>query len=315
MPITGFLESVSDTAIKGWCIDTSHDGVVDVELRIGSVSLASVHADLPRRDLQEQWDRTVGGFRFRVSPRLLSLLSPHERVEAWANGQLLRYAEGCGGYVPTPGENSLAKLESMLADGFFISSKSGGLHRRIRDRWSDELVFRSLARGNSVFKELFGKELFIFFGTLLGCIRNNDFIDHDDDVDVCFMSRGGDAEAAALEFNEVVRALRAHGERVDWPGNAHFHWNHLDVFTAWFEDGQLYTYNAGGECPEDVVLPPRTRQFMGRGVVVPNQPEKVLELIYGPGWRVPDPMFQWRVPPHVRRNLGRFSERVSHLLE
>ena len=315
MAIVGYLESVSATAIKGWCIDTSHEGVVDVELRIGPVSLASVHADLPRPDLQQQWGRTIGGFRLRISPRLLALLSPHERVEAWSNGQALRYAESCKGYVPGPGESSLAKLESLLADGYFVSSKSGSVHRRIRHRWSEELVFRSLARGNLVFNRLFGKGLFVFFGTLLGCIRSNDFIDHDDDVDVCFLSRGADAEAAAGEFNDVVRTLRAHGERVEWPGNAHFHWNHLDVFTAWFEDGELYTYNAGGECPRDAVLPLRTHPFMGREVVVPNQPERVLELIYGPGWRVPDPMFQWRVPPHVRRNLGLFSERVSDLLE
>ena len=315
MPIKGLLESVSGTAITGWCIDTSHDGIVDVELRIGSVSLGSVHADLHRADLAEKWNRTTGGFRFRVSPRLLSLLPAGERVEAWANGQLLGYKVSCEPCFEGATETSTAKLEELLGDGYFISPKSGSVRPRVTRRWSPDRVFRSISDCNAVLEDRIGRSLFICYGTLLGCIRANDFIEHDDDVDVCFLSEADSAPAAAEDFASVLQVLRRSGEKVHWPGNAHFHWNLLDVFIAWFEDGALYMYNAGGECAKDAVLPLRSRDFLGRDVLVPNDAEKVLEIIYGPSWRIPDPMFQWRVVPEVRRKLKLFEERLSQLLE
>ena len=104
---------------------------------------------------------------------------------------------------------------------------------------------------------------------------------------------------------------RGKEKEFQWPGTAHFHWRTLDVFTAWFEDGGFYMYNAGGELGRDRVLPLRTWKFKGHEVLVPNDPEAVLELIYGPNWRTPDPMFQWRVPRGVQDKLNGFSERLS----
>ena len=296
MAIQGFLESVSEMVIKGWCIDTSHDGVVDVEVRIGSISLGSVHADLYRRDLHEKFDRSGGGFRFRISPKLLSLLPARAQVTAFSNGEPLGFTATCDPYVENPEADGENGLERLLADGYFVSPKSGGVHRPVRERWTEKVIFESIATSNSVFKTLFGKDLFICYGTLLGCIRDGDFIAHDDDVDVCFLSDATNTEDAAEDFAHVVRALRARGERVRWPGSAHFHWNRLDVFIAWFEEGKLYMYNAGGECARDAVLPLRSRTFLGHRVLVPRRSEMVLQLIYGSGWRTPDPMFQWRVP-------------------
>ncbi len=315
MTILGFVESVSANAIKGWCIDSSHDGVVDVELRVGAVSLGRVHADLYRRDLHEKWGRTAGGFRFPISPRLLSLLPHKESVGAYVDGNPLRFTVKCATHIENPEAAEAGKLAQLLEDGYVISPKSGGIHRPIGERLSPGRIFDAIARTNSLFERLFAKNLFICYGTLLGCVRSDDFIAHDDDVDVCFLSDARNVNAAAEEFSDIINVLRAEGEKVQWPGGAHFHWNMLDVFIAWFEDGVLYLYNAGGECEERVVLPLRLRRFKGRDVLVPNHPEQFLELIYGANWRTPDPMFQWRVEPEIRQNLRRFSDRLSQLLE
>ena len=312
MAIQGFVESVSPTGVSGWCIDTSHGNVVDVEIRIGGIALVSVHADIFRRDLHERWRSNGGGFRFRILPRLLSLLPRGAKVEVLADGDPMRFTAACETLIENPeGADSTEGLEQLLAGGYFVSAKSGGVVRPVAARWSADRIFDALRRNNEQFQNLFSKRFFISYGTLLGCIRNDDFIAHDDDIDVCFVSDGSDTESAAEEFGRVLDTLQGQGERVLWPGTAHFHWRTLDVFTAWFEDGGLYMYNAGGELGRDRVLPLRTWKFKGHEVLVPNDPEAVLELIYGPNWRTPDPMFQWRVPRGVQDKLNGFSERLS----
>ena len=311
MAIRGFVESVSRNAISGWCIDTSHGEVVDVEIRIGPVPLTKVHADIFRRDLHEKMGHTAGGFRFRISPRLFSLLPPREKVEVWARGRALRFTKTCDTHISNPEGDSIEELQRLLADGYLVSAKSGGVIRPVAQRWSTDQIFDDLDRLNEEFQKLFSKNLFICYGTLLGCIRNGDFIAHDDDVDVCFVADESDAEAAAGEFRHVVDTLKGSGVGVRWAGGSHFHWRTMDVFIAWFEDGGLYMYNAGGKLARDRVLPLQAMEFKGREVLVPHDPGAVLELIYGTNWRTPDPMFQWRTADDTRQKLSRFSERLS----
>ena len=311
MAIRGFVERVSRNAISGWCIDTPHGEVVDVEIRVGPVVLTTVHADIYRRDLREKWGCSVGGFNFRISPRLFALLPPREKVEVWAMGRPLQFTKTCDSHIGNPDGEGIEELQRLLADGYLVSAKSGGVFRPVAQKWSVDRIFNELDRLNEEFQKLFSKSLFICYGTLLGCIRNGDFIAHDDDVDVCFVADGIDAESAAGEFRHVVDTLKGNGVGVRWAGGGHFHWETLDVFIAWFEDGGLYMYNAGGKLSKDRVLPLQAREFKGREVLVPHDSGAVLELIYGANWRTPDPMFQWRVPDETRQKLSRFSERLS----
>ena len=43
---------------------------------------------------------------------------------------------------------------------------------------------------------------------------------------------------------------------------------------------------------------------MGRSFPAPAHPEKLLEATYGPGWRAPDPSFQYETPRWLARRLG-----------
>ena len=62
MAITGHVEVVAKTAISGWCVDDTRVDPVDVEVRVGSLRLGSVHADI----LAKQGAR-VSGFPSRHS--------------------------------------------------------------------------------------------------------------------------------------------------------------------------------------------------------------------------------------------------------
>ena len=209
--------------------------------------------------------------------------------------------------VHNPDQHDAKELLQRLSDGYVISPKSGGMFRPLKGSDREVKAFRALEQANAIFKELFAKQLFICYGTLLGCIRENDFIENDDDIDVCFMADGDSLDSAANEFAQVVASLQARGERITVVSQIQFHWwlagMEIDVFMAWMEDDRLYCYNVGADFSIDRILPLENHKFKGEEVLVPRDSEGVLEAIYGPEWRVPDPHFQWRPNLDVRQKM------------
>ncbi len=308
MAIRGYIERISRWFIAGWCVDDEVEGLIEVEVRVEGLPLGTVRADIPRRDIGEALDRPLAGFRFPISPELFRLLPHRGQVEVVTPGgqglPMLKDRDPC---VDNPHGQDIGKLADMLQSGYIINPKYGQIIRPLKERDLDERVFRALEESNRIFEARFSKRLFICYGTLLGCIRDNDFIPHDDDVDVCFLADGQGLDAAVREFRQVVKTLSDIDQKVQSDSSAQFHWGlqgtTLDVFMAWTEGDNLYMYNAGGKFARDQIYPLLEHEFKGRQVLVPNDSEALLELIYGPGWRVPDPSFQWRVTAAVRAKM------------
>ena len=308
MAIKGRLERVTPRAIGGWCVDDEVEGVVEVVVRVGDVTLGAVRADMPRRDIEEALGRSVAGFHFPIDPSLARVLPHGARVDAASrSGVPLTPIEGMVVTINNPGVPA-GRLQAMLDDGYIVNPKYGQIIRPLGSRGIEDRIFRALAAGNRLFAELFAKQFFICYGTLLGCLREGDFIAHDDDVDVCFLADAEGLEAAAQEFNTVVSTLRQHGQKIAVDSGAQFHWGlegtSLDVFMAWMEGDRLYMFNAGGEFPRTRIEPLLPHSFKGREVLIPKDSEALLELIYGPGWKIPDPSFQWRLTAEVRNKMA-----------
>ncbi|MCY3818986.1 MAG: LicD family protein [Gammaproteobacteria bacterium] len=309
MATRGYIERISRWFIAGWCVDDEVEGPVEVDVRVEGLSLGRVRADIPRNDIEKALDRRLAGFRFPISPELFGLLPHRAQVEVVvSSGETLPMLKGRDSRIDNPHGQGIGKLAEMLRGDYIINPKYGQIIRPLKNRNVDERVFRALEESNRIFEAQFSKKLFICYGTLLGCIRNNDFIPHDDDVDVCFLADGQGLGAAAKELRRVIKTLTDIGEQVQFDSSAQFHWGlqgtSLDVFMAWMEGDSLYMYNAGGTFSRNRIHPLVEREFKGRQVWVPNDSEALLELIYGPGWRVPDPSFQWRVTPEVRAKMN-----------
>ena len=160
-----------------------------------------------------------------------------------------------------------------------------------------------------------GYEIFMAYGPLLGAVRNKAFIDHDNDFDCAIVCNGTDIFSITAEFISYLNAMSALGYYYSLDTNGQAHIGHkdfsldtdferrqshqglnvtLDLFLSWFQNNRLcltFTIVEGVERQE--ILPLATIELEGETVPSIRNPEKVLELIYGPGWATPDTSFNW----------------------
>ena len=158
-----------------------------------------------------------------------------------------------------------------------------------------------------------GVEAYLNYGALLGAVRDGAMIAHDSDTDVCYLSRQTSPAEVILESYRVERTMRARGWKLlrmsggDIKlllplGNGRT--CHVDVFVAFRVAGPFYQLgNRSGRLPESAIVPLSTIELHGFTFPAPARPEEMLEFVYGPGWRVPDPAFRYADPVDGIRRL------------
>lgn len=152
---------------------------------------------------------------------------------------------------------------------------------------------------------------FVTSGSLLGLVREGNVVAHDDDVDLCVLIEAEDDDSAAqawLAAREIlvdlIRPQELHRvAKVDSPDGPT-----IDLFPAWVAGGRLFAWPwSYGDLPAEDAVPVREQLVAGARLLMPREPERLLELNYGEGWRVPDPLFQFDWPG-ARERFSRFVE-------
>lgn len=157
-----------------------------------------------------------------------------------------------------------------------------------------------------------GLEPFLAYGTLLGAVREGRVLGHDSDADLGYVSRHDTPVQVALESFRVQRELADRGFATYRYSGGAFRVDvqeggvtrGLDVFGGFLDRGRLYLMGeVGTPFREEWLWPLTTAQLSGRTLPVPAQPEHLLEAMYGPGWKVPDPAFKFTTPARTTRAL------------
>jgi hypothetical protein len=159
-----------------------------------------------------------------------------------------------------------------------------------------------------------GAQPFVGYGTLLGAVREGKVLGHDNDADIAYVSDASTPVDVILESFRLQREVRAQGfETVRYSGaafkilvdEADGFRRGLDVFGGFLDHGRLYLMGeVGTRFERDWIYPLGTARLEGIEVPVPARPEKLLEAMYGPGWKVPDPAFKFETSRSTRRALN-----------
>jgi tetratricopeptide (TPR) repeat protein len=196
-----------------------------------------------------------------------------------------------GAISPTP-EEARARQEDYLA-----------LYEEVRDFFDAQI----------------GKPVFLLYGTLLGLVREGDFIPGDDDFDAGFISDEHHPRDVKRETKRIIVELVRAGFTVSFNRRGRLfrvqrddiggHDLHLDLRPVWFEKGKVWLHNyASYPSTVDDFLPVAEARLRDTRVYTPRRPEQFLELHYGPGWKVPDPGFAYHVDemdPAIMAHLDR----------
>lgn len=180
--------------------------------------------------------------------------------------------------------------------GIFVSKHSVQCAKLVERR---EEFLDALDEIFSVLKEM-GQIAMVCYGTLLGAVRNQQFIAFDDDVDLLLYSLSNSQEEALVHRDGIIERLSELGYNAFGISDTNFHINvngcGLDFFVCWhLEDKIMLAMERlkSRAIDKSVIYPPSTVTLCGRKYDAVAKPEEFLQERYGASWRTPNQFHEW----------------------
>lgn len=146
------------------------------------------------------------------------------------------------------------------------------------------------------FEEELELAVYPVYGTLLGMVRNNDFIGWDTDIDMAYFSKCQTPKAVLNEFNMICNFLKERNlllYRIKTASHAHVYSpnRHLriDLWISWLDENDKYylTWIFDGEFDSSILLPFDKIIFKNQEFLLMKNYEQHLSFNYGPNWKEP----------------------------
>lgn len=131
--------------------------------------------------------------------------------------------------------------------------------------------------------------IYLIYGTLLGAIREKDFIAHDSDIDIAYLSKYHTKSEVYKERNnlkeyfiknKMLRKKNTVGLKIRYLSS------NFDVWTSWIENNNLYLLPFNKVCNSNLIIPFKRINFRGKDFNIPLKSEKLLDIIYI-NWKKP----------------------------
>lgn len=145
------------------------------------------------------------------------------------------------------------------------------------------------------FKDELELDIYPIYGTLLGMIRDNDFIGWDTDIDMAYLSKCHTNKAVLNEFNMIWKFLEEKKVllyKIKTASHLHVYSPNkglkIDLWISWIdENGKFHlVWTIGGEMKSSIILPFKKIEFKNQVFNLINQPEKYLDEAYH-NWKAP----------------------------
>ncbi len=262
-------------------------------------------------------DEARDGRRVAWPTRMLRFLHGDSEVVVrdHVSGHELHRAELHFGTEQGTSTEPAARVAFVNKQGLAISlDKSGRFHPEFSVRSAEQLA-PLLAAMHQVIEVVGeqGIEAFPAYGTLLGAVREQNFLGHDSDADLGYVSAHTSPVDVVLESFRLQRAVAARGMHTFRYSGGAFRVDvtesdgsvrGLDLFGGYLTGppGQQRLYlmgEVGVDFEESWLRPFGTVTLAGDTFPAPARPEKLLEAMYGPGWMVPDPAYKFETPQHT----------------
>lgn len=295
---TGTVDTFTATEIAGR-VRAEQGRATRVTLAVNGQAVTATWA-LPIEGAASPRERA---FFFTLSD-IWKFVGPDDRLQLLVDGAALPLASGGDTRVPdASGRWSPDMLLDRLGKGFLFNKKGKLQLSKLRDLVWQAQILSGYDRLRHDIERVYGYTLFPAYGSMLGAVREAHFIGNDDDFDCAYISGLTDPAALRDEMKRIAVALVRLGYDV-WLGVTCIHVEFapggkaaIDIFNAYFDaDARLvFPFGTAGSVPyrRDDLTGWIKVPLADRQVVAPTDPEKLLAWIYGPGWRVPDPTFNW----------------------
>jgi phosphorylcholine metabolism protein LicD len=145
------------------------------------------------------------------------------------------------------------------------------------------------------FKRELDLDVYPVYGTLLGMIRDNDFIGWDTDIDLAYLSKYHTNKEVLNEFNMICKFLEDKKlllYRIKTTSHLHV-WSpnkglKIDLWISWIDENNNYhlVWTVYGDINASMILPFKTIEFKNQTFCQMNNPERFLNEHY-PNWEVP----------------------------